>query len=620
MDPATGATESVKRQEFQETWTKILIVLFPSSNFKKGNAVLSVWIRFFNLIKPHRSLLMQISAGALFYSILGLSTSVYVEKLIDNIIPSGNVNLLNIITLTLLLLLLFRVFIGWIKNMFVLEIGVHIDTSIINAYYRHILSLPQRFFDTMKVGEIISRINDAVKIRLFISSVASDFLIDIMIVFFTLLLMLSYSIKLSLIMISCIPVFILLYLIYNKFNRKFLRKTMEHSASLESQMVESLNYINTVKRFNLKQVTNFQLETRFINLLESVFKANKFSVHTLSLNDLVTNLAIVVLLWAGTKMVFNMEITPGELMSFYALFAYLIKPVNNLISSNRIIQDALIATDRLFQIMDIEQDKINPEGITLNADNFRGIYFENVTFRYGNGRNILNEMNLEILPGKITGIAGESGSGKSTILSLILGVYPVKSGIIKYGRYDLSYINKSGLSDYIGIVPQKTEIFNASILENIALFHTCPDIEKVLNITNRLGLTELIESFPHGIYTQIGENGINLSGGEKQKIAFARVLYKDPGIILLDEATSSLDTKSEHYIHKCILNFKYRQKTVVIITHRLSTLIYSDYIYYISEGKVSASGTHDELTRNNLAYAGLWNNGKLAYSCNEPPV
>jgi len=617
MDPATGSMEKITLKDFLESWTNILILLSPASSFRKEDKVKSHWSRFFSLIKPHKNIVIQATAGALFYSILGLSTSIYVEKLIDYIIPSGNINLLNSITMILMLLLLFRVFIGWLKSMFILEVGVKIDASIIMAYYRHILSLPQRFFDTMRVGEIISRINDAVKIRFFISNVASDLLIDLMIVVFTLVLMLSYSIKLGLVVLLCVPVLTVLYLIYNRFNRTLLRKSMEHSASLETQMVETMNFIHTVKLFNLKQIASLQLETKFFHLLESVYKANKCSVYTINFNDLVTNLAMISILWAGTKMVFRMELSPGELMSFYALFAYLIRPVNSLLLSNRIIQDAIIATDRLFQIMDLEQEKINKNGIVLRKDNFEGIIFENVSFKYRNGRNILNNINLNITTGKVTGIAGESGSGKSTILSLILGVYPVKTGRIKYGNYDTDYINKMELSDFISIVPQKVDIFNDTMLENITLFHPSPDIEKVLNIITQLGMNDLVSSLPRGIYTMIGENGVNLSGGEKQKLAFARVLYKDPEIILLDEATSNLDAGSEQHIHNCILNFKYRKKTVIIITHRLSTLIYSDHIYYLSEGKVAGSGTHTELIKTNRQYAEFWNNGNLCLNYSE---
>jgi len=608
MDPSSGTIERVKKTEFYEKWTKIVIVLTPAAAFTVGDKTITLWQRFLDLIKPHKYILLSTLTGACFYSILGLSTSVYIEKLIDNIIPSGNTNFLNLITIILLVLLFFRVFTGWIKGMLILEIGVKVDAALITAYYRHILSLPQKFFDTMRTGEIISRINDAVKIRIFISSVATDLVIDIMIIVFTMILMLIYSWKLSLIILFSIPVSALIYYIYNRFNKKLLRKTMEHSAILESHLVETLSNINTIKRFNLKHLTGTRLESRFINLIESVFKANRCTVNTLSFNELIINTSTVLLLWAGTKMLFKMELTPGELMSFYALFAYLIKPVNNIISSNRIIQDALIAADRLYQIMDLEQDRINHSDILISKYNFQGINFENVTFRYGNGRNILQDVDLSIHPGQITGIAGESGSGKSTILSLIQGIYRTKSGKIKFGKYDLNFINKQELSEFISIVPQKVDIFNASLLENITLFHPSPDIEKVFNILNELGMNELLNLLPDNIYTFIGENGVNLSGGEKQKIAFARVLYKDPEIILLDEATSSLDHKSEQYLIKCIKNLKTLGKTIVIITHRLSTLQHADMIYFLSGGKIIDSGTHHYLIKSNGDYAEFWRN------------
>ena len=484
MDPAVGSLEKMNKSDFLKIWTKVLILISPSPVFKQDNSSKSIWQRFFILIKPYKSTVAQTAVGAIFYSILGLSTSVYVEKLIDFIIPSGNFNLLNLTILVLAILLICRVFIGWIKSMLILETGVKIDSSLITAYYKHMLSLPQKFFDTMRIGEIISRVNDAVKIRLFISSVAIDLLIDFMIVFFTLIIMFFNSWKLSFIVIACFPLFFVLYIIYNKLNKKLLRRSMEHSASLESKMVESLNSIGTIKRFNMKYITGVQLEEKFMNLLESVYKANRNTTFTVNINDLITNISLIIILWLGTRMVFTYEISPGKLMSFYALFIYIIRPINNLISSNRIIQDALIAADRLFQIMDINTEKVIPSSINIVKDNFNGISFENVTFRYGNGRYVLNNLSFKAQTGLITGIAGESGCGKSTILSLIQGIYPAMSGKISYGNYEINYINKTFLNDFISIVPQKTDIFSASLIDNISLFHPAPRIEKIIEIMN----------------------------------------------------------------------------------------------------------------------------------------
>lgn len=614
MDPEQGKMEIIAKADFLPEWTKIVILLCPEAEFTAENSEKSIWNRFYNLVKPYKSAVFQICIAAFFYSILGLSSSVYVEKLIDHIIPSGNSNLLNIITLALMTLLIFRVYIGWVKSMLILEIGVKIDSSLITAYYKHMLSLPQRFFDTMRIGEIISRINDAVKIRFFISGVASDLFMDLMIVFFTILIMFYYSLKLSLIVIICLPLLVVLYIIYNKLNKKFLRKSMEHSASLESKMVESLNNISTIKRFNMKNITAIQLEEKFMNLLESVYKANKSTAFTLSANDLISNIGLVLILWIGTKMVFTLDISAGKLMSFYALFLYIIRPINNLISSNRIIQDALIAADRLFQILDLNRENIMQHSINIQKENFSGISFEKVTFRYGNSRNILNELSLKAQAGHITGIAGESGCGKSTILSLIQGIYPTRSGTIAFGNFEMKYLNQIFLRDLISIVPQKSEIFSASLIDNISLFHPVPQIDKILNILEKLGMREWIESLPEGLLTRIGENGVELSGGEKQKLSFARALYRDPEILLLDEPTASLDKKSENYMHEIVFELKKRAKTIIIVSHKLSTIVNCDFIYFIEAGKVIESGNHDKLMNSKGKYFKFWEK-ELSFAC-----
>ena len=586
MNPANGNIERWSRSKFDEKWTGVILLIAPSEHFKTGKEKVSMWSRFINLIKPHRSIMIQAGIGAIFYSILGLSTSVYVEKLIDYVIPSGNVRLLNLMSLGLLLFLVFRIIIGFLKSVFMLHTGRKIDALLILGYYRHLMRLPQRFFDTMRSGEIISRVNDAVKIRAFINNTAVDIIVNLLIIIFTFTLMFIYSGEMASRMVLIIPIYLIIYLFYNKLNKKFLRLTMEQSAEVESQLVESLNSMASVKRFNTGWKENLKFEFRFVPLLKSSFTANKNSVYAGSLNEFFSGFFLLILLWTGTFQVFRQKLTPGELMSFYALFGYMLGPLNSLIQSNRYIQDAMIAADRLFQILDMEQENDHEDMADISPSDITRIAFEKASFRYGPGKNLFAELDMRFEMKSINGISGDSGSGKSTLLSLLQGIYPLTSGRIVFGTYELDYIRKSSLSAIIASVPQKTDVFNGTLAENIAVCEQQPDMTKVIQVCYETGIMEMIENLPAGLFTLLGDNGVKLSGGELQKIAIARAVYRDPEIFLFDEPSAAMDAASEEKLKNTIIGLKQKGKTIILVSHRNSTLEICDTLHYLKNGKV----------------------------------
>ena len=266
MDPGDGEMHKETIEEFMKTWSGVLILLVPGEVFKAEDTKVSIYQRFWFLLQPHRSVLLQSLFGAVVYTLLGLSTSIYIQKITDNVFVSGNKNLLNLLSIVMIVILLVQIFIGVSKSVFILNTGQKIDARLILGYYKHLLKLPQRFFDTMRVGEIISRINDAVKIRVFINDVAISLIVNVFIVIFSFALMFVFSWKLALILLFSIPLYILIYFTTNQLNKKRERKLMEDSAELESQLVESLNSVKTVKQFGIEDFANIKIENRFIRL------------------------------------------------------------------------------------------------------------------------------------------------------------------------------------------------------------------------------------------------------------------------------------------------------------------------------------------------------------------
>ena len=520
--------------------------------------------RFISLLAPHRTILFQALIGAGIYSLLGLTTAVFVQKIVDFVLTDHNIRLLHIMGVSMICLFLFKTFIGVIKNMLIFQTGQKIDAVLILGYYKHLLRLPQQFFDTMRVGEIISRINDAVKIRLFINNISLDLAVNSMIVLFTLTLMFFYSWHLALLVLSSFPIFIILYILYNRNNKKHLRKIMESGAVLESHLVESISSTATIKQFSMEPYIELKTEVKFVKLLQSSFLNAKSSILTSNGSELLAGIITILVLWIGSIQVIHMEITSGILMSFYTLLGYMLGPLNTLIHSNQTLQDAMIAADRLFQIMDMENDKEENPKMDLTTGMTGNVRFENINFCYGSRNQVFENFYLEIQEKKITAIVGESGSGKTTLISLLQNIYSIQSGNILIGKYDLKYISEKSLRKIISVVPQEINLFSGTILENIAAGQQEIDMPFVFEICDILRLMDFIHKLPLGLHSSIGEQGVLLSGGERQRIAIARALYRRPEILILDEATSSLDLKSEKYVRNAFLKLKNAGMTISI--------------------------------------------------------
>lgn len=607
MDPGDGKIHKMAYSEFKKVWTGVLILLEPKETFEKADRSSSNLKRFWKLFRPHKRVLTQSIFGAVIYCILGLSTSVYVGKITDNVLVDGNVNLLNLMSVFMIIIIMLQMFIGYMKSLMMLKTGQCIDVDLILGYYKHILRLPQYFFDTMRVGEIVSRIGDAVKIRNFVNNVVVELCVNSLILVFTVVLMLIYSWKLTFILVLSIPLYGLFFYAFNHFNRKYQLKAMVTCADLQAQLVESLEAIGTIKRFGIEKTANIKTENRFIPMLRTVYKASKGELIINSGIQIVGQIIVVAVLWVGSNLVLDLSITPGTLMMFYSLVNYVTSPISSIISSNKNVQEALIASERLFEIMDLELEETEMDKINLSSEMIGDIFFEHIKFRYGSRKLVFDDFNLIVKKGNTTGIVGESGSGKTTLFSILQKIYPIQSGNIKIGDYNIVNISNVSLRDRICIVPQQVELFAGTIVENIALGEKQPDMKRIVNIVNSLGMQSFINDLPHGFSTMIGEHGVSLSGGERQRISIARAIYRNPDIYLFDEATSSLDTISENFVKNVIQDLSNQGKTIIIIAHRLSTVKDADNIVVINRGVVAEQGRHKDLLLNGGIYAMLWN-------------
>lgn len=610
MDPAFGKMETYTFEEFKKIWSGVLVLFAQNDDFRIYSEKTSPIKRFWYLVQPHKTIVFQALVGAIVFTVLGLAMSIYVQKITDYVLVECNKKLLNLLSISMIAIILLQGYIGSKKSLFVMKTGQLIDAKLILGYYKHLLHLPQRFFDTMQIGEITSRINDAVKIRSFINEVAIDMIVNVFIVVFSFALMFTYYWKLALVILLVIPFYGFIYFLLNKFNKKVERKIMEDAADLQTQLVESVTHIRTVKEFGIEDFSNLKTENRFVKLLFTTYKSGLNVIFAGTSTQFLASTFTVILMWIGSGYVIDREITPGELFSFYALIGYFTSPVASLISMNKTAQNAMIAADRLFEIMDLEREETENK-IELERENIGDIKFDNVTFRYGSRTEVFKNFNAVFKKNETTAIVGESGSGKTTLISLLQNLYPIKEGKICIGDYDANYIHYKSLRNCIGVIPQQLNLFSGNIIENIALGDSFPNMQRILDLSKQLGITEFVEKLPNGFQTQIGENGAMLSGGQKQRIAIARALYKNPEVLLMDEATSALDSNSERIVKEVIDNFKLQGKTIIVIAHRLSTIANADTILVMENGVIVEQGNHQNLLNLKGNYFDLWSKQSL---------
>lgn len=609
MDPSDGRFYKEPLASFVKQWTGVLILLEPSGSFVGGDHSSPVVTRLLRYVRPHLKMLFQAFVGSVVTTILGLSTSIYIGKITDYVLVDGNRNLLNMMSLLMVAILLIQIFIGFVRDKVMLLTSQKIDAALILGYYQHILRLPQKFFDMMRVGEIISRLDDTTKIRSFISGTAMGILLNILTLTIALAVMVFFSWKLTLVIMATTPFFAVSYYFFNRLNKKYQRKTMERAADLQSQLVESLNNIGTVKRFGLEDFSNIKTESRYVRVLRNIYKAAVGGLYIGSGNTLVSSGVTIAVLWIGSLLVLDNEMTPGTLLMFYTLIGYVISPVVSLIGANSAIQDAMIAADRLFQIMDLEQEDASIDTEVPAGD----IRFNHVSFHYGSRRNLFEDLTLEIPHGRFTAIVGASGSGKSTLAALLQRLYPIQGGQITIGGADLSLLSSRSLRAAISSVPQQVELFTGTLADNIAVGEFTPDLVRIGGIVSELGLDTFVRELPDGLNTQVGEHGFSLSGGERQRVAVARSLYRSPKVLILDEATSSLDSLSERYVLDTVRRQVSQGITVIVIAHRLSTIQEADKIIVLDQGKVVEEGRHEDLLEVAGKYRQLWDEQHHGY-------
>ena len=615
-DPAKGIVKLTPEEFFGEKandgkaptyqWSGVLVLMVPNNSFEKGNETKGLFLRFFYLLIPQKRLILHIFVASMIITILGILGSFYFKILIDDILSAGLLKTLHVLSIGIILLNLFKVLLAAFRSHLLLYLSQKLDIALLLGYYRHVLGLPMNFFGTRKVGEIISRFNDASKVRDAISGATLTIMIDTIMVVVGGAILYSQNAYMFGVTIIIVILYFIIVFSFNKWYKRLNEVQMENNAQLTSYMIESLNGIQTVKAYNAERKVNLETETKFIRLLRSIFKLSWVSNLQGSLVGFIELTGGIVILWVGAYNVIKGNLTIGQLITYNSLLVYFLDPVKNLINLQPQMQMALVAADRLGEILDLEPEKSIYEEKKLSPANMQGdIFIKNITFRYGTRRPVLEHITIRIKQGERIAFVGESGSGKTTLSKLLLNLYSPDEGEILINDNNLKDIKLEALREKIAYIPQETFLFSGSIMSNLTLGLDDVTVEEVIEASKKAQAHEFINELPLRYETRLEENGSNLSGGQRQRLAIARAILKKPDILILDEATSNLDSITERAIENTIEEYS-KGMTTIIIAHRLSTIKRCDTIYVMEKGKILEEGNHEELLEIDGQYAKLW--------------
>lgn len=571
---------------------------------KRGYEMLK---KFFSFYKPHKRLFIIDFSSAVFVAILELAFPVAVQWFIDDLLPSGNWETIVRVGIVLLFVYIISTILQYIVSYLGHKLGINIETDMRQKLFNHVQRQSFRFFDNTKTGHIMSRItNDLFDIGELAHHGPEDLFIAIMTIIGTFTIMFNINPELAIIAIIMVPFLSIVATYGNIMMNKAWKNMYGKIADVNARVEDSVSGVRVVQSFTNEnfEISRFKEDNSQFRIAK--LKAYKVMAGTHSTIYMMTRLVTIVVLVVGAWFSFQNYITYGELVSFILYVNVLIKPVDKITALLELYPKGMAGFKRFLELVEQEpeiEDKPNAIQVQhLNGD----ISFNNVSFRYDEHKNVLNDINLSIRAGETVAFVGPSGAGKTTICSLIPRFYDVSEGAISIDGLNIQDLTLQSLRSQIGIVQQDVFLFTGTIRENIAYGKKDATEEEVRSAAKKAHLESLIASLPDGYDTQIGERGLKLSGGQKQRLAIARMFLKNPPILILDEATSALDTETEKIIQQALMELA-ENRTTLIIAHRLATIRDADRVIVVTEDGIAEDGSYNELVAKEGIFARLHN-------------
>ena len=600
-DPESGI-KKLSHKEFSEIWTGILLLIEPKKDFQKRNEKDNSLSRFFYVLKNQKSLLFNIFLASILYTVLGIVTSFSSKFLIDYILKDKLMTTLTVMVVGMVILEIIQMLLSIFRGYLLIFLGQRIDIAILLGYYNHVIKLPMNFFSTRKTGEITSRFSDADNINDAVAETVLTLMLDVITAVTGGIIVYIQNQYLLFVSIVILLLYVVIVFSFKEILKKINNDVLENNSQLTSFIIQSINGIETIKAYNLEKNIQDETEFKYLKVIKSSFKRSKIYNLLTFLSGVVELIGNTLIMWVGAIQVINGKLTLGEMMVFNTLLGYFTNPVKNLISLQPTIQTATVSADRLGEIIDLDIEQSDEKMIPQNLKG--DIEIKGLNFRYGTRELILKNINMKIKQGEKIALVGESGSGKTTLAKLILKFYDFEKGDININNFNLKDIDNTFLRNKISYISQDMFLFNKTIKENLMLSDEI-EIDDVIELSKKVNAYEFINELPQRFDYMIEENGTNLSTGQKQRLSILRALLKKPDILIMDEATSNLDSITESAIQKTLNNPEFNM-TTIIIAHRLSTIRLCDRIYVLDKGEIIEAGTHEELIELKNKYYTLW--------------
>lgn len=538
--------------------------------------------------------------------LFGIVSSFYYKYIFDEVIFAKASFSLATLSIGILAVTVVQSVVGTIRSILLSHFSYKTDLQLNFSYLAHIFKLPLSFFETRKSGEILSRLGDLDHIKQTLSGVVLSGVMDL------LMLLVSgpilWHISSTLFSISLVTVLIasVVAAIFSKIYRRYYSKVMAENADVQSYLFESLNGVATVKALNAEDLVHDEYEKRKMKAVASSWQVNKYGITQGFISGIINGVSGILVFWLGSSFIINGTLSFGTLITFNALLGYFTGPLFRLVNMQNDIQESLVAAERVGEILELEREQNEDMKYLVPPAVSGHIELNDITFRYGSRLPVYEHLSLEIKPGSWTAIVGPSGCGKTTLVKLLLKFYTPEQGRILLDGTDVRDIDTRYLRSKIGYVPQDIFLFSGTVAENIALHHPETPFDEIMAAAKKAGAHDFIDKLPNRYQTVLGEHGGGLSGGERQRIALARALLGNPGFLILDEATSNLDTMSEMAIHNVIKQLRNEHMSVIIIAHRLTTVMNCDTIFVMENGKLVQQGTHLGLLKEDGLYKKMW--------------
>lgn len=605
-DPANGIIY-LNPDEIENIWkSKACLILEPNENFVRKSKVRTAklkWIK--ELIRDDIALLSTAAIIGIGIAGLSLSMAIFSQRLIDDILPNKKIEKLNLGIVLILVILIAKEGLAVIRQIFLIRQSRIFNIRIIDFFYRHLLQLPKPFFDTRKIGDFTARLNDTYRIQRVISQLAGSTIIDFLVVLVTIGFLFAYSIEIGFLCLGTMPMFYFLVYKHNKSIIYGQKAVMVGYAHAEANYISSLQGIEAIKNHNKQGLFAESNNTIYQIFQNAIFKLGKIQIRLSFLANSFSSIFLIGILFYCSHQVLNKHLRIGELIAILTMCSTLLPSVANLALISIPINEAKIAFDRMFEFAATEPEK--EDDTQKIIDTFESLRVSNLSFRFAGRGQLLKDVSFEVTKGEIIAILGENGSGKSTLSQITQKHYSPENGeLIINDRIPLDTIRFNNWRNFCAVVPQNIHIFNGTVLENIAFDKAANNPQEVVQFLHQYGFVPFIDSLPQSVFTLVGEEGINLSGGQKQMIALARALYAKPQLLILDEVTAAMDRDSERYVLKLLTQLK-KNIGIIIITHRLHVLkALCDRIYILENGVITTAGNHDTLLQTNNLYSKYW--------------